>query len=63
MGALVMVQEEVEEWNEAASPMLLSRHVYSSCNVRQVADTCAALSSPKCFASSEAMEEVERMVP
>ena len=52
-----------EEEKAGAAPMLFNRHVYSSWSVRQVAATCAALSSPTCFASSEAMEEVDRMVP
>ena len=52
-GAIVMVN----------SPMLFSRHVYSTCSVRQVAATALAFSSLRCSASLEAMEEVSRIVP
>ena len=54
------VQESGGESNE---PMLLSRHVYSSWYLRQVAAMALAFSSPKWEERALAMEEVERRVP
>lgn len=43
--------------------MLFSRHVYSNWYLRQVAAIVFALSSPKCVASSFAIDSVDNKVP
>lgn len=43
--------------------MLFSRHVYSNWYLRQVAAMVFALSSPRCVASSFAIDSVDSKVP
>jgi hypothetical protein len=51
------------EFQGARVLMLFSRHVYSSWYFRQIAAIDLAFSSPKCWASSAAIEAVDRRVP